>query len=70
MNRESSLISTVKVPGVSVIEFARAKRPIFDLSRQLGVELPILEQVYKIIYMDKSCSDAVKDLLARGLKAE
>ena len=53
-----------------VAEGIKTTRSIFDLSRQLGVELPILEQVYKIIYMDKSCSDAVKDLLARALKAE
>jgi len=53
-----------------VAEGIKTTRSIFDLTRQLGVELPILEQVYKIIYMDKSCSDAVRDLLARGLKAE
>ena len=53
-----------------VAEGIKTTRSIFDLTRKLAVELPILEQVYEIIYMEKSCSDAVKDLLARGLKTE
>jgi glycerol-3-phosphate dehydrogenase (NAD(P)+) len=36
----------------------------------MNVEMPILEQVYQVIYNDKSCEEAVRDLLARSLKEE
>lgn len=53
-----------------VAEGIKTTRSIFDLSGKLGIEMPILEQVYNILYKDKSCSDAVKDLLARDLRDE
>ena len=53
-----------------VAEGVKTTKSIFDLNKTLGVEMPILEQVYNIIYMDKSCSDAVADLLARDSGVE
>ncbi len=53
-----------------VAEGIKTTRSIFDLSGKLDIEMPILEQVYNILYKDKSCSDAVKDLLARDLRDE
>jgi glycerol-3-phosphate dehydrogenase (NAD(P)+) len=32
--------------------------------------MPILEQVYEVIYEGKDCGMAVQDLLSRDLKAE
>lgn len=45
--------------GVKTTASARA------LADKLGVEMPILEQVYRVIYQDKPCREAVRDLLAR-----
>ncbi len=42
----------------------------YKLSRKHGIEMPILEQVYKILYENKDCSKAVQDLLSRDMKAE
>jgi len=53
-----------------VAEGIKTTKSIFDLTQRLGIEMPILEQVYKIIYADKSCPDAVRDLLARNLRVE
>jgi glycerol-3-phosphate dehydrogenase (NAD(P)+) len=36
----------------------------------MDVEMPILDQVYQILYKDKECSEAVNDLLTRELKVE
>jgi glycerol-3-phosphate dehydrogenase (NAD(P)+) len=36
----------------------------------MKIEMPILEQVYNIIYKGKNCSEAVRDLLNRELKVE
>ncbi len=53
-----------------VAEGIKTTKSLFDLTRRLEVDTPILEQVYNIIYMGKSCSDAVRDLLARDSGVE
>lgn len=53
-----------------VAEGVRTTKSVYDLARSLEIEMPILEQVYKIIYEKKNCSLAVQDLLARELKVE
>jgi glycerol-3-phosphate dehydrogenase len=32
--------------------------------------MPILEQMYQVLYNGKRCEDAVRDLFQRGLKKE
>lgn len=53
-----------------VAEGVKTTRSGYELARKIGVEMPILEQVYAIIYEHKNCSDAVRDLLNRELKVE
>ncbi|MBI3755288.1 MAG: glycerol-3-phosphate dehydrogenase, partial [Deltaproteobacteria bacterium] len=35
-----------------------------------GVEMPITEQVYRVLYENKSPKDAVMDLMTRRVKEE
>jgi len=42
----------------------------YKLAKKHGVEMPILEQVYEILYKEKDCAKAVQDLLGRELKEE
>nr|WP_305041446.1 NAD(P)H-dependent glycerol-3-phosphate dehydrogenase [Geoalkalibacter sp.] len=42
----------------------------YRLARKLGVEVPITEQMYLILYEDKDPRQAVIDLMARDLKSE
>ena len=53
-----------------VAEGVKTTRSAWNLSRKVGVEMPILDQVYLVLYQDKPCKDAVQDLLARSLKEE
>lgn len=53
-----------------VAEGVKTAKSIYDLTRPLHIDMPIMEQVYAILYEDKECSLAVKDLLARELKVE
>lgn len=53
-----------------VAEGVKTTKSAYELVQKSDIEMPILEQVYKIIYQDKDCSKAVKDLLARELKVE
>ena len=42
----------------------------YQLSKKYKVDMPIVEQIYKVINDDKNPSDAVKELMARSLKSE
>jgi glycerol-3-phosphate dehydrogenase (NAD(P)+) len=53
-----------------VAEGVKTTRSGWNLAKKVGVEMPILEQVYQVLYHDKPCKDAVQDLLARSLKEE
>jgi len=53
-----------------VAEGIQTAKSAYDLSRKMKVEMPITEQVYFILYQNKSPKDAVFDLMGRGLKVE
>jgi glycerol-3-phosphate dehydrogenase (NAD(P)+) len=53
-----------------VAEGVKTTKSAWNLARKMKVEMPILEQVYQVIYEDKGCEEAVRDLLARSLKEE
>ena len=53
-----------------VVEGVDTAREIHKLGRQHGIELPISEQVYQVIYKGLDPRDAVQALLAREPKAE
>lgn len=53
-----------------VAEGIKTTQSAYHLARKLQIEMPILEQVYNILYQGKNCSEAVKDLLTRELTVE
>ncbi|MGD8591467.1 MAG: NAD(P)H-dependent glycerol-3-phosphate dehydrogenase [Gammaproteobacteria bacterium] len=53
-----------------VVEGMQAAREVHNLATKLDVEMPITEQVYEVLYQNKSPREAVHDLLARQQKAE
>ncbi len=53
-----------------VAEGVKTTKSAWTLARKQKVEMPILEQVYQVLYRDKSCEDAVHSLLLRDLKEE
>ncbi|NDV19671.1 NAD(P)H-dependent glycerol-3-phosphate dehydrogenase [Pseudodesulfovibrio sp. JC047] len=54
----------------AVAEGVKTTKSLHDLSQKLGVELPITDQVYKILYEDKDPAQATRDLMNRNLKDE
>lgn len=53
-----------------VAEGVKTTKSVHDLASRMEVEMPILEQVYQILYKEKDCRRAVTDLLTRELKVE
>ena len=63
-------LSTILDEMNMVAEGVKTTKSAWNLARKMGVEMPILEQVYQVLYNDKPCKEAVRDLLARSLKEE
>ena len=63
-------LSTILAEMKMVAEGVKTTRSAWYLARKVGVEMPILDQVYQVLYQEKPCQDAVRDLLARSLKEE
>jgi glycerol-3-phosphate dehydrogenase (NAD(P)+) len=53
-----------------VAEGVKTTESAYNLAKKHNVEMPILEQIYEILYEKKDCAIAVKDLLKRELKDE
>ncbi|MDO8747159.1 MAG: glycerol-3-phosphate dehydrogenase, partial [Thermodesulfovibrionales bacterium] len=54
----------------AVAEGVDTSESAYHLSKKYNVEMPIVEQAYKVLYEDKSPADAVNDLMNRALKSE
>jgi glycerol-3-phosphate dehydrogenase (NAD(P)+) len=53
-----------------VAEGVRTTRSAFELAKKVGVEMPITEQIYEVLYRDVPPSQALAMLMTRKLKAE
>ncbi len=53
-----------------VAEGVKTAEAVYRWSRELGIELPISEQVYSMLYEDKEPARAVQELMQRELKEE
>ena len=53
-----------------VAEGIKTAKSAYELSRKMNVSMPIVQQVYEILYQDKDPQQAVKELMTRDLKAE
>jgi glycerol-3-phosphate dehydrogenase (NAD(P)+) len=54
----------------SVAEGVATAESAYELSKKYSVDMPIIEQVYNVIYKNKDPFLAVKDLMDRSLKTE
>jgi glycerol-3-phosphate dehydrogenase (NAD(P)+) len=53
-----------------VVEGVQAARAVRDVAARLSVEMPICEQVYRVVHEGASPKEAVKELFSRALKPE
>lgn len=67
---EGKNIAQIKDEMQMVAEGIKTTRSAFELAERVGIDMPILEQVHSIIYENKDCAEAVRDLLKREPKVE
>ena len=54
----------------TVAEGVRTTKSVYNLSRKIGVEMPIAEQIYRILYEDLEPKEALHVLMSRDLRQE
>ncbi|NKF52112.1 NAD(P)H-dependent glycerol-3-phosphate dehydrogenase [Shewanella sp. WXL01] len=63
-------VDTAQVEIGQVVEGYRNTKEVYTLAKRLGVEMPITEQIYQVLYQGKHPADAAKELLGRDKKME
>ena len=53
-----------------VAEGIKTSDSTFTLANKLGVEMPIAQQIYAVLYQDKNLQEAINELMERELKEE
>ncbi|MDO5037981.1 MAG: glycerol-3-phosphate dehydrogenase, partial [Tissierellia bacterium] len=53
-----------------VVEGYRTTRVAYDLAQTQGVDMPITENLYQVLYQDKDPKEAVLELMTRKSKKE
>jgi glycerol-3-phosphate dehydrogenase (NAD(P)+) len=54
----------------AIAEGVETTRAAFELSRRVEVEMPIIEQMYAILYEGRAPADALRSLMSRDPKPE
>ena len=54
----------------TVAEGVKTTKSVYNMSRELGVEMPIVEQVYRMLYEDLDPKEALQTLMSRDLRHE
>lgn len=67
---EGKSLEQIKNEMSMVAEGIKTTESAYELAKKMKIDMPILEQVYNILYQGKNCSEAVRDLLNRELKVE
>ena len=53
-----------------VVEGYRNTEEVYNLAHRVGIEMPICEQIYYVLYQGKAVKEAAMDLLSRSKKGE
>ncbi|CAB1257514.1 NAD(P)H-dependent glycerol-3-phosphate dehydrogenase [Vibrio cholerae] len=63
-------VDTAQTNIGQVVEGYRNTKEVWMLAKRMGVEMPIVEQIYQVLYQGKDARLAAQDLLARDKKME
>jgi glycerol-3-phosphate dehydrogenase (NAD(P)+) len=70
LGREKKLDEILSEMGLSVAEGVKTAESAHELASRNNVETPIINEIYSILYEDKSPKEAVHDLMTRKARSE
>ncbi|MGB2706184.1 MAG: NAD(P)H-dependent glycerol-3-phosphate dehydrogenase [Candidatus Omnitrophota bacterium] len=53
-----------------IVEGVTTTKSAYEMSKKIGVEIPITQKIYELLYHGKKPKDAVRELMTRALKSE
>ena len=53
-----------------IAEGVATAKSVFEISEQEGIETPIMAEVYRVLFENKSPADATNSLMLRPLRSE
>ena len=62
---QGKTVAQAEIEVGQTVEGLRAARAIYNKARQLEIEVPIINEVYRVLYENKNPQDAVRDLEQR-----
>ena len=66
----STYIEAAQVEIGQVVEGYRNTEEVYNLAQRMGIEMPICEQIYYVLYQGKAVKEAAIDLLSRSKREE
>ncbi len=63
---QGKTIQEIETESCMVVEGIKATMAAYQLAQQYGIEMPITEQTFQVLYKDKHPQEAVLDLMSRG----
>lgn len=67
---EGKSVAVAQAEIGQVVEGVKAAQAVRQVAQTFGVEMPIAEQVYRVLYEDMSAEKAVRTLMTRQLRSE
>lgn len=56
--------------NTKTVEGVRTAKVVHDVAAQKGIDMPIINEIYKVLYEEKDPKESAKDLMLRDLKHE
>lgn len=56
--------------NTKTVEGVRTAKAVYENAKRLGIDMPIVNEIYRVMFEDKNPEDSAKDLMLRDLKAE
>lgn len=53
-----------------IVEGVSTTKAAYELSRELNIEMPITETIYKVLYEDEKVENVIKQIMLREFKSE
>ena len=70
LGRGKTLDEITEGMGLVIAEGVKTTQSAHDLAHEMGVETPIIDEIYAALYEDKDPRQAVRDLMTRDPKGE
>jgi glycerol-3-phosphate dehydrogenase (NAD(P)+) len=67
---QGAKLDTILSDMRTVAEGVKTTKSVYNMSRKIGVEMPITEQLYRMLYEDLDPKEALQALMSRDLKHE